>query len=74
MSEQVTISAWPRAAGTNLVIARSATGTGTIVSDNPTLTDGNAVLLILRVSWTGAGNRPRVRETATVIANGGMGR
>ena len=73
VAETVTISAWPTAT-TSIQISRSTAGTATIVSDNVSLIDGATALLVTtRVSWTGAGARPRARETSTVIANGGLG-
>jgi hypothetical protein len=75
LTETVTLVPWPVVAGAiAMKITRSATGTVTLVSDNTALVDGAGVLVTTRVSWTGAGNRTRVRETCTVIANGGLGR
>ena len=74
LAEKVTISPWPPVAGNSLVVTRSSAGAAAISSDNDTLVDGNAVLVTIQVTWVGAGSRPRLRETATVIANGGLGR
>lgn len=74
-SETVTIAPWPTVAAPSTIrITRSSSGTTTIVSDNVDLVDLPAVLVTTNVTWTGAGNRTRTRETCTVIANGGLGR
>jgi hypothetical protein len=73
--EKVTIAPWPSGVGPSVIqITRSTSGTTTVVSDNPDLVEGAAVMVTVSVSWTGAGNRARTRETCTVIANGGLGR
>ena len=73
--ETVTLAPWPAVASPSTIqITRTAGGTSTIVSDNEDLVDLPAVLVTTRVSWTGTGKRTRVRETCTVIANGGLGR
>ena len=74
-SEQVTIAPWPTV-GTPVVtkITRSTTGTTTVMTENADLVDQSAVLVTVGVTWKGAGDRTRTRETCTVIANGGLGR
>jgi hypothetical protein len=75
LAETLTIAPWPTVASPSTIqITRSTAGTASIVTDNPDLVDGNAVLVTARITWTGAGNRTRIRETCTVIANGGLGR
>ena len=73
LTETLTVTAWPTA-GTAIKITRSATGTVALVTDNVDLDVQSAVLITVRAAWTGAGARSRVRETSTVIANGGLGR
>lgn len=75
--ETVNLTAWPAPspAATPLQISRpTTTGLPTVVSDDPTLVDKPAVRVNVKVSWTGGpGARTRVRETSTIIANGGLG-
>jgi len=75
LSESLTLVPWPVVGGaTKLTITRSTSGITAITTDNVALVDGDAVLVTTQVSWTGGGNRTRIRETCTVIANGGLGR
>lgn len=74
VSEKITLSAWPPAAVPPIQITRSTAGTTAIVTENLDLDDQPAVLATVQVSWKSANNRVRMRETATVIANGGLGR
>ena len=73
-SEKITLTPWPPAAVTPLVVTRGTTGLTAIVTDNDDLVDQYAILATVQVSWKSANNRVRTRETATVIANGGLGR
>jgi hypothetical protein len=74
LSETMTVGSYPAVVGAAVIqISRSTAGVTTTVSDNPNLVDGSAVLITTRVTWTGTGNRSRVRETCTVVANGGLG-
>jgi len=74
--ETITVSPFPPSAGAATIqVQRAANGTVTQISDNPNLVDGNsAVRVDVRVTWTGTPNgRTRLRETSTVVANGGLG-
>jgi hypothetical protein len=73
-SEIFTVTAWPSGAGPSIQITRAAGGTMTVVTDNPDLVDTPAVRVDVRTTWTGnPKKRTRVRETSTVVANGGLG-
>ena len=74
-SETVTIAPWPTGGTANVTkITRSTNGSTTVVTENPDLVDQPAVLVTVSVTWKGAGDRTRTRETCTVMANGGLGR
>jgi hypothetical protein len=74
-SETVTLSAWPAVGGVGITRIQRATNGGlTVPVVEPNLADQPAVLVTTRVTWAGVGGRSRIRETATVIANGGIGR
>ncbi len=78
-SESVTISKWPLTSGTtsstSIKVNRAANGTVTLVSDNADLVDGTPTVRVdVSVTWPGTpGNRTRIRETSTIVANGGLG-
>lgn len=74
ITEKITLSPWPATAVTPTVITRSSVGAAAIVTDNVDLVDRFAILATVQVSWKSVNNRVRTRETATVIANGGLGR
>jgi hypothetical protein len=75
LTEEVVLSAYPVPSPAMPVtrVARSPSGTVTVISSNPLLRLEVGVRADIRATWTGApGSRPRVRELSTIIANGGL--
>ena len=76
--EQVTVTAYPAVvpAVAPIVVTRDATGNTTITSQPPAgfiLRNSAAVRLDFEEDWaSSSGNRPRSRQTSTVIAFGGL--
>ncbi|MDQ3623637.1 MAG: hypothetical protein M3463_14300 [Verrucomicrobiota bacterium] len=72
-SESITLSAYPTAdASTTLAVERLADGTTRVLSEGPSLGTQRLARLQVRVTWRGSDSRERVRETATIVSNGGV--
>src|SRR4051812_23604383 len=75
LSEQITVSAYPAAAPPAAAnsVTRSSAGAGAVVPSNAALPKEDLVRVDLRVTWSGTpGQRTRVREISTLIADRGL--
>jgi hypothetical protein len=71
--EKITVSGYPDPTVTTpVVVQKTGTGAGQVISNDSLLSSERLARVDLSIAWVGTDGRNRLRESSTIITNGGI--